>query len=689
MTQLNSKETNHHNYSVVLPYSLLSASRYELSDVPLNIEGELPEDIQGHAFFVAPVGTVESGGKPYPNGDYLINGDGMIYRLDFNQLEKVNLRTKLVKPADYYADKATRPDTNYSQYGFSNHGLTRFSLSLGLRNELNTAFLPMPFSSNSPQRLLVTYDAGRPYEIDTETLETVTPVGANTEWRSEIQGQNFPFPPILSSAHPAFDGYTGEMFTVNYGRSVENFFKTIPLTWQLQELPQELEEFVTAMAGFISAELVRNVLDALYGLFDEFSDQIAQTIEAISGIELDNFVYLIRWDGHNYLERWKLVLPDGSPIKIKQTIHQIGISQDYVVLMDTAFITGVEQVLNSPFPNNQKLNTTIRDLLEKPQNPDSVIYIVRRQDLKRGQYPAFGEPEVEVTVKQATIPMEAAHFLTDYDNPEGQITLHVAHICAWNVAEWIRQYDVSAYSNHPPIAERIHGMDSSEMDISRLGHHVIDGEKGELVKSQVIRESPLTWGTGLYAYLDRLPSGVPPSRLEHIYWASFGLWPELMTEYGVRVFEDYKYRAFSISELLELAKNGIPSSLLCLDTTNMQIVDSYQAPRGSFVTSPQFIPRQNSQGGSTDGYLLCAAFTPENSEFWLFDGEHLSRGPLCKLSHPSLNFGCTLHTTWLPTIGTRQANYNIPVTLDYQAILNQQSDPIIQKLFNQKIYPNF
>ena len=47
--------------------------------------------------------------------------------------------------------------------------MARISRQLGVRNPLNTAFLPMQ------DRMLLTYDAGRPYEIDTESLEVITP----------------------------------------------------------------------------------------------------------------------------------------------------------------------------------------------------------------------------------------------------------------------------------------------------------------------------------------------------------------------------------------------------------------------------------------------------------------------------------------------------------------------------------
>ncbi|PNW41148.1 UNVERIFIED_CONTAM: lignostilbene-alpha,beta-dioxygenase [Euhalothece sp. KZN 001] len=680
---------NENNNSVIIPNSILTADRCELSDLSINIEGELPEDLQGHFFMVAPVGSVDSGGLPYPSADSIINGDGMIFRLDFNQGEKVNLKTQIVKPPDYYADQATREGSPYARYRFKNHGVTRFSLTLGLRNQLNTAFLPMPFSPDSQQRLLITYDAGRPYEIDTETLEAITPVGSNQEWTPQIQGLNFSFPPVLSSAHPVFDAYTKEMFTVNYGRSFENFLETIPLFFELEEIPEELEELTAAILGFSAANLLQVWLELNKEIFETINQEIVEILSSISGVKSEDFVYLIRWDGTGYLERWKLVLPNGSPVIIKQTLHQIGLSKDYIILMDTAFITGLEQIINHPFAKRKRLEETLREVLEKPANPDSVIYLVRRKDLKNGQHPALGEPEVKVTVKQLTIPLEAAHFLVDYENPDNQITIHISHICAWDVAEWIRTYDRSAYGENSPISERIYAMETNPMDISRLGRYVINGENGNLIQSKVISENPFTWGTGLYAYLDRLPSGLPPSRLENIYWSSLGVWPELMTKYSVELYENYKYRALPTTEVLNLAKEGVPSCLLRLNTTKMEIVDFYQLPRGYLINSIQFMPRQGANGESTNGYLLCTVFSPDRNEFWLFDGENLKQGAICKLSHASLNFGFTLHTTWLPTINPHQETYKIPVSSDYQPILDQKSDPMIQKLFEEKIYPQF
>jgi len=500
----------------------MTASREELDNIQLEIEGELPGDLQGHVFIVAPVGSVESRDIPYPDGNSWLNGDGMIYRLDFDLQGEVRLKSRLVKPPCYYADKATQPGTKYEKYQFSNYGILRFSVFLGTRNELNTGFLPMKFSQNEPERLLVNYDAGRPYEIDTETLEVVTPIGANKEWRGAMS-LPLPFKPVFSTAHPVFDAHTKEMFTVNYGRSLGSLLETTPLIHKLSQLPQEVEDFLKQIANFLSENIFKNFSSIFYPFSEIIFPFCINLIEKMIGVE--DFVYLVRWDGLGNLERWKLILPDGSPLKIKQTIHQIGVTRDYVVIMDTAFKAGLGQLLNNPFPDNKELERQLGYLLTCPVLPDSTIYIVPRDYLKSGQSAARDRGEIEVVAWKVAIPLPAAHFLVDYENPRGQITLHMAHICAWEVSEWLREYDVSAYSPHNSLPSYLSGITMNPMDISRMARYIIDVESTneKRIESKVISDRKCTWGPGIYTYHDRIHSDMPPGKLEAMYWISFGL----------------------------------------------------------------------------------------------------------------------------------------------------------------------
>jgi hypothetical protein len=171
------------------------------------------------------------------------------------------------------------------------------------------------------------------------------------------------------------------------------------------------------------------------------------------------------------------------------------------------------------------------------------------------------------------------------------------------------------------------------------------------------------------------------------------------------MYAPYKYREVPVPELLELTKKGIKSNLLRLHIkplesvkegeNRLEIQDIYQFETGYFVNSPQFIPRKaGGDGSSTDGYIMCVVYRgtdqePDNgNQIWIFDATNLKQGPLCKLWHPQLNFGITVHTTWLSKIAKRTATYNISVEEDYKDLVAQQPAEI-QELFEKEIYPHF
>lgn len=78
----------------------------------------------------------------------------------------------------------------------------------GISNLANTNVQPIE------DRLFVGYDAGRPIEVDPETLEYITPVGANDEWFQSSPG--LLEPGISVAAHPAADHDEGRLWFVNY-----------------------------------------------------------------------------------------------------------------------------------------------------------------------------------------------------------------------------------------------------------------------------------------------------------------------------------------------------------------------------------------------------------------------------------------------------------------------------------------
>jgi carotenoid cleavage dioxygenase-like enzyme len=705
------------NQNKPFPRSILSVSREEFGRTednphaqypPLELivkAGSLPTDITGHVFIVGTVGSYDSTYRPstnivYPSSDGftpMYNGDGMIYRLDFDRISEAMLTTRIAKAPCYYADIATSKVATNCQ--FDNRGITRLSEKLGVRNQLNTAFLPMTFAEGG-DRLLVTWDIGRPYEIDPQTLELATPVGWNDEWRAmnpvlaDIPFlPPFPFKLIQSSAHPCFDVHTQEMFTVNSGRSLSTFISQLrPLIYGFLALIEVLREpgkLLQVLTSLPSPTSLGKKLSSTFKRFVQFLHNFLQLFNIFT-----NFVYVIRWDGKSRLQKWKVVHPSGCPVKISQSMHQIGITEDYIVLMDTAFKFLLEELL--PPENSRKavdIERVLRNLLDTPQLPDNNIYIVSRADL-------IAENK-RVVARKAVIPRETAHFLVDYKNSDRQITIHMPHMCAWDPAEWLRDIDWKDDNNS---LQRLYGVIVGAMDISRLGCHVIDAETGQVVRSDMTPISqgedgytPYTWGPELYAYQENPPSG----RLENIYWSCLGAWEELLTEHSIAMYSNYKYRAIPVEEIRSLTQTGIKANLLRLhiapiesvseSENRLQIQDVYEFESGYFGTSPQFVPIAG-KDGSTDGYIVCVVYhDPDNEsetgkEIWIFDAKNLSGGAICKLYHPQMNFGFTVHTTWMPKIARRTASYNVPVREDYQAIVSQQPD-YIQELFNDWVYP--
>ena len=93
----------------------------------------------------------------------------------------------------------------------------------------------------------------------------------------------------------------------------------------------------------------------IFGIFDWLINLI-QYLELIwrvlclniqSFLSLDNFVYVMKWDATENLQKWKIVDSRGKPIKIRQSMHQVGITEKYVVLIDTSFAIGIEQMINN------------------------------------------------------------------------------------------------------------------------------------------------------------------------------------------------------------------------------------------------------------------------------------------------------------------------------------------------------
>lgn len=730
------------------PQSPMTVSRDEFGDnnpqakaprLALRIkEGDLPQDLQGHVFVIGPAGSIDSPkttkeNTVIPSKDGFTmpyNGDGIVYRFDFDQPEVgAYMASRIVKPPCYYADVVTNKESQFhgSQTSpnlrFSNNGISRMG-KLGMRNQVNTAFLPLKFAHEDRARLLVTWDVGRPYEIDPATLATITPVGSNQEWKPVTSVGRLPWQPptafevVQTAAHPLFDPHTngGEMFTVNLGRSISNSFsQLIPIAYLLKELkdwlfgwknskgidakPRLDDEFIVLPEEQKpEPETFRDKLRVLLGALWQFFHVLITFFKG-------NFVDLIVWDGKGAFQKWN-VRCNGRPIKIQQSAHQLGITKDYIVLLDTAFKLAIEELL-PPLKqrNSQRIEKFIRDVLAHPQLANNHLYIIRRQDLQRSQTSGSGKIPT-VNAQKIVLPLEAAHFLVDYENPDGCLTIHFSHVCAWDAAEAISALDYKGEGN---AFERLYGVIYSPTDISRLGCTTlkITAAGVDVVRPQatdMVIDPDLTWAPAIYAYRNGTNYG-PPKRIDHLYWSCLGCVGDLLKPHIEDLYRHYPYREYSLEKIRTVAKEGIPAALVHLhitpieqaqpDESRVSIAGAYQFEKSFAFGSPQFIPARGTDetNDSTAGYIFCIVYHGDGhdetngNELWLFDAANLSQGPICKLWHPQMDFGFTIHSTWLQEAKERNASYNIPVEEDYKAVVTHPGQyPEVRELFEEWIF---
>ncbi len=719
---------------------LVSASREELDIELLVKEGQIPSDIFGHVFVNSSVGTVNSDGLPYPKkttdgkanqeyGSPVMNGDSMVFRFDFDEIGKVKLKSRILKTPSYYADLATKQgEEKHKIYGFRNMGISRLSFALGARDMISTALIPFRMKGDTNSRIIATSDLGRPFEIDINTLKVVTPIGTNEEWQAATPPFiNWVFPLYQSTAHPSFDAKTQELFMVNFVKDSKNITSSLRLvkllTRKEETVKEELKQTLKECEGIDRKETIEH-LNKFYSkpeveekgkstIFQNIIFWIKEQQKLIKKeTQTQAAVFLLKWNGSQNLQKWELINEDGTPINIVQCMHQTGLSEDYIILIDASFKIALDILLNNPFPNEPEIDKVIRFLTAGEQLPYTNMYIVNRADLKEGVS--------KVKVKTVQIPIETIHFSPQYPNPNGQITLFTANNAAACLAEWVRYYDkiVDAPKDRP-IDEGTAGILAvGEMDVSRMGKLVIDVSQEKFITEKIIYElgndklgeqtGAHTWGVGLHTYRDIISDTSTNDSIKNIYWQCSGLENRRLTRFIYNLYKDYKNRVVSLEGLKKYTEQEIPLTLTRLNTEKMELVDFYEFPRNYELRSLQFVPRKRDSNEdtsnvelSTDGYILCTMVngqevkpnTNYEREIWIFDAANLQKGAVCILHHPSLVYFFTLHSAWLPSLGNNTSSYKISVREDYEKQVKRtifkHKRKRLDKFMEEKVYPFF
>ena len=566
------------------PRSLLDGGEADL-DLSLQVlSGTYPNDMAGYLFLVHP--------QTHHQGPPVVSGEGVLTRIAFEGTPQ--LKRRLLKTPCYYADLAFQGQDASFDYA----DLTRISMTLGKRNLLNTGLVPMH------DRLVVTSDAGRPWEVDPESLELVTPIGSFDEWDMALPGwinnfMDWPFPLMMSTAHPVFDANTQEFFSVNWGVQILN---------------------------------------------------------------LGGYVKLVRWNGSGVLEQFQLVNAWGLPIAITQSVHQIAVTSDHIIVMDTAFVSEMEDLLGE--------NSTAM----RAQSSDTILYIIDRNGLPNGGGNVFAQ--------HVSFPRESAHFIADYDSSNGIIRIHVGHQCANDPSEFVQPGDINAIDGSP-VPTELHGMLVASSDIGRVGQYEINASTGQVLSQNWLPDARLWGGPAIYTVHER-----GQQQYDTMWWLSFGISPELRVQRVDSAYADYLWREVPMSQMPTEAH---PGTIVRLNTATKQIEDSYAFPLGRWPSSPTFIPRVN--GGANEGYIVTTVMSDDTStadssgdEFWIFDAQNLEQGPLCRLGHSDLKMPLTLHSCFMDNAIPRTASYQVDLQGEIESRIGNL-DSATQAVFYSDVFP--
>lgn len=495
-----------------------------------------------------------------------------------------------------------------SVHSFDYFGLMYLSPGLGMFSYTEGMYL-MPDG-----RIGVTSDVDRPWMINRETLKVETPVGRRDEWI-----------PMMSD---------------EAGEVMGNLF-----------------------AGYSNSHVV-------YTDFEQ--DEAFLVSYQYKQVDGSHPVKLSRWDGYHEFESYMVVDEHGDDIEIKQSIHELVFTRDYILLADTAFVAGTEMLTpwkNAPLPYEK-----------------TVVYIVDRRDMTKGVD--------TVIAKKIEVGEPCIHLIPEYENPNDEVTIYMLHTPATNTAEILKSYDKDL--NGELFPEHLTGYGTLPvLDLSSLGKHKINVKTEVIIDSEYITDKKYTWGPYLYTYFGRQTK---PFHKQDLFIMFKGFDKAMLPERIYHAYKDVNHRRIPVADMVGDEAESHNNSICRIDTESFEIVDAYIMPDKTMLYTITCLDAKEDNG---TGYVMAAVITDDTAskdssghEYWIFNGNDLSSGPICKLGHSSLNNSTIFHTVYVPTrvgeaFDAKDTSYHIDLREDYPKEELTKWDPLVLDTFKQTIWPYF
>jgi hypothetical protein len=557
--------------SPVLPdaYNVLNTSTFD-SEMDLHcLEGEIPDDIEGSLFICQCLGSPEA----------FMVGDTNIIRMDFEGKEP-----RLTNRLMWTPTALARHKLKNTRHRFDFFGLMYLSPGMGMSSYTEGLYL-LPDG-----RLGVTSDVDRPWVIERDSLQAVTPVGRRDEWL-----------PMLAD---------------NAGEVMGGLF-----------------------AGYNNSHVLYT---------DHEKAEVFLVNYRLKRPGNGHPVKLIRWDGYNDFEKWIVVDGNGVEIEIKQSIHELVFTRDFILLADTAFVAGTEMF--TPWKN------------AKLPYDKTVVHIIDRRDLKSGMN--------TVPSKQIVVDKPCIHLIPEYENPNDKITVYMLHTPATNTAEILRSYDRDLDGKLFPKHLTGYGT-LPVLDLSSVGKHVIDVAHSKVAGSEYISEMPYCWGPYLYTYMGRQ---IDPYNGQDLFIMFKGFSRDILPK---RIFNAYKNvdaRQVPLQDMVGGEGFHHNNSICRVTTKDFAIADAYVFPDRTLLYTIATLDSKDQAGA---GYVIAGVVSDgaageqsSGHEYWIFNASNLAKGPVCKLGHESLNNSTLFHAVYIPRaiskkLDQKKVLYQIPIRADY------------------------
>lgn len=599
------------------PKAIMRSADVEYAELPLGAfvkSGSIPADLVGHVFIAGP--RVHSGTPA-------LSSNGIVYRLDFGG-EKATITSARMRTAGWYVSRAV-DDLDYLDRIFLDHALHRFrpvglgriSLTLGAQELPNTAPVLMPQSG----RLLVTTDAGRPWQIDPHTLRPISPVGYLREWRHAL---DFPWmlPLLQTTAHATVDPGSDDLYISNH---------------------------------------------------------------APSSLLTDPFTDLCRWsESDPRVRHWRLVdREEGKPVVV-QTAHHLVVTRDHVVLLDSDFPVNLLVAMNGLLSPWVPIPPGFVQAVTAPETSAvATVWVVRKADLFESPETLDPKSPPVVTAQRFTVGAGGLHFAANIEEVDGRIRLIMSHTPSEDLTHILRTGE--PLINGETVPAWCDGM-LTPVPLIRgsIGVHDLDLATGR-VDSRLHESDNYTWGIAVFSHAGALQGELGRARVRYVreftpvdaaqdaLELALAADPEVTTPglpkplrglwfnaggftadlLPVELVRRYKNRAGPRASLP--IEGGIPASIFRFDLET-HAFDGWNAPPGWYAFAPTFVPSAKPGVDREDGYLVvtalsdpCANLPPGSSgdEIWIFEAQNIARGPICRLGHPDLRFGMTLHSLWI------------------------------------------